>query len=241
MCEIHRSSHAFASCPPSSFFLGGRSRFFRPPQWGANALTALGLRPLQTPALTKKEKGRFQIVHLIAIRTAVRDPSFFACFCILPTLLSLSGRTQSLFQTTTVGGKRSDCAGSETVADSGTDQKGKGPFSDCASYCYTHGSICGLCAKAPPISPTGFPLKPPLNTQGYTSGYMSEEEDGGWQYRDNDLALRDIINSQRMAICLDEPREAQYMAGFIALQMSKMRGMFEGGEKERSMPRSKGS
>ena len=60
---------------------------------------------------------------------------------------------------------------------------------------------------------------------------MSEEEDGGWQYRDNDLASRDIISSQRMAICLDEPREAQYMAGFIALQMSRMWGMFEGGEK----------
>ena len=60
---------------------------------------------------------------------------------------------------------------------------------------------------------------------------MSEEEDGGWQYRDNDLASRDIINSQQMAICLDEPREAQCMAGFIALQMSKMWGMFEGGEK----------
>ena len=70
-----------------------------------------------------------------------------------------------------------------------------------------------------------------MDTQGYTSGYMSVEEDGGWQYRDNDLASRDIINSQRMAICLDEPREAQYMAGFIALQMSKMWGMFEGGEK----------
>ena len=70
-----------------------------------------------------------------------------------------------------------------------------------------------------------------MDTQGHTSGYMSEEEDGGWQYRDNDLASRDIINSQRMAICLDEPREAQYMAGFIALQMSKMWGMFEGGEK----------
>ena len=70
-----------------------------------------------------------------------------------------------------------------------------------------------------------------MDTQGHTSGYMSEEEDGGWQYRDNDLASRDIINSQRMAICLDEPRKAQYMAGFIALQMSKMWGMFEGGEK----------
>ena len=45
------------------------------------------------------------------------------------------------------------------------------------------------------------------------------------------MASRDIINSQRMAICLDEPREAQHMAGFIALQMSKMWGMFEGGEK----------
>ena len=53
-------------------------------------------------------------------------------------------------------------------------------------------------------------------------------------YRDTDLTSRDIINSQRMAICLDEPREAQYMAGFIALQMSKMWGMFEGGE-ERTM------
>ena len=70
-----------------------------------------------------------------------------------------------------------------------------------------------------------------MDTEGYTSGYMSEEEDGGWEYRDNDMASRDIINSQRMAICMDEPREAQYMAGFIALQMSKMWGMFEGGEK----------
>ena len=69
-----------------------------------------------------------------------------------------------------------------------------------------------------------------IDAQGYTSGYMSEEEDGSWQYRDNDLASRDIINTQQMVICLDEPREAQYMAGFIALQMSKMWGMFEGGE-----------
>ena len=75
------------------------------------------------------------------------------------------------------------------------------------------------------------PEEDDMDAQGYTSGYMSEEEDGGWQYRDNDLASRDIINTQRMAICLDEPREAQRMAGFIALQMSKMWGMFEGGEK----------
>ena len=75
------------------------------------------------------------------------------------------------------------------------------------------------------------PEEDDMDTQGYTSGYMPEEEDGGWQYRDNDLALRDITNSQRMAICFDEPREAQHMAGFIALQMSKMWGMFEGGEK----------
>ncbi|CAJ1381250.1 unnamed protein product [Effrenium voratum] len=73
-----------------------------------------------------------------------------------------------------------------------------------------------------------------MDTQGYTSGYASEEDDSGWYYRDTDLTSRDIINSQRMAICLDEPREAQYMAGFIALQMSKMWGMFEGGE-ERTM------
>ena len=52
-----------------------------------------------------------------------------------------------------------------------------------------------------------------MDTQGYTSGYASEEEDSGWHYRDTDLASRDIISSQR----LDEPRE--YMAGFIALQM----------------------
>ena len=39
---------------------------------------------------------------------------------------------------------------------------------------------------------------------------------------DNDMASQDIVNSQRMAICLDEPREAQYMAGFIALQMSNI-------------------
>ena len=52
------------------------------------------------------------------------------------------------------------------------------------------------------------PEEDDMDTQGYTSGYVS----------------------QRMAICLDEPREAQYMAGFIALQMSKMWGMFEGGE-----------
>ena len=73
-----------------------------------------------------------------------------------------------------------------------------------------------------------------MDTQGYTSGYASEEDDSGCNYRDTDLTSRDIINSQRMAICLDEPREAQYMAGFIALQMSKMWGMFEGGE-ERTM------
>ena len=72
-----------------------------------------------------------------------------------------------------------------------------------------------------------------MDTQGCTSGY-SEEDDSGWYYQDTDLASRDIINSQRMAICLDELREAQYMAGFIALQMSKMWGMFEGGE-ERTM------
>ena len=53
------------------------------------------------------------------------------------------------------------------------------------------------------------------------------------------MASRDIINSQRMAICMDEPLEAQRMAGFIALQMSKMWGMFEGGEK-RTMPLLKG-
>ena len=73
-----------------------------------------------------------------------------------------------------------------------------------------------------------------MDTQGYTSGYASEEDDSGCYYRDTDLTSRDIINSKRMAICLDEPREAQYMAGFIALQMSKMWGMFEGGE-ERTM------
>ena len=73
-----------------------------------------------------------------------------------------------------------------------------------------------------------------MDAQGYTCGYASEEEDSGWHYRDTDLASRDIISSQRMAICLDEPREAQYMARFIALQMSKMWGMFEGGE-ERTM------
>ena len=73
-----------------------------------------------------------------------------------------------------------------------------------------------------------------MDTQGYTSGYASDEDDSGWHYRDTDLASRDIISSQRMAICLDEPREAQYMAGFIAIQMSKMWGMFEGGE-ERTM------
>ena len=36
---------------------------------------------------------------------------------------------------------------------------------------------------------------------------------------------------KRMAICMDEPREAQYMAGFIALQMSRLWAMFEAGEK----------
>ena len=70
-----------------------------------------------------------------------------------------------------------------------------------------------------------------MGTQGYTSGNVSEEEDNEWDYRDNDMAARDIINSQRMAICMDEPREAQYMAGFIALQMSRLWGMFEAGEK----------
>ena len=32
-----------------------------------------------------------------------------------------------------------------------------------------------------------------VDTQGYTSGYASEEEDSGWYYRDTDLASRDII------------------------------------------------
>ena len=29
-----------------------------------------------------------------------------------------------------------------------------------------------------------------MDTQGYTSGYASEEEDSGWYYRDTDLASR---------------------------------------------------
>ena len=70
-----------------------------------------------------------------------------------------------------------------------------------------------------------------MRTQGYTPGNLSEEEENEWDYRDNDMNARDIINSQRIAICLDEPQEAQYMAGFIALQMSRMWGMFEAGDK----------
>ena len=70
-----------------------------------------------------------------------------------------------------------------------------------------------------------------MGTQEDTSGHVSEEEDNEWNFGDNDMAARDIINSQRMAICMDEPREAQYMAGFIALQMSRLWGMFEAGEK----------
>ena len=70
-----------------------------------------------------------------------------------------------------------------------------------------------------------------MGTQGYTSGNVSEEEDNEWDYRDNDMAAQDIISSQRMAVSMDEPREARYMAGFIALQMSRMWGMFEAGEK----------
>ena len=73
-----------------------------------------------------------------------------------------------------------------------------------------------------------------MGTQGYTPGNLSEEEDNEWDYRGNDMTARDIINSQRIAICLDEPREAQYMAGFIALQMSSMWGMFEAGDKRRT-------
>ena len=72
-----------------------------------------------------------------------------------------------------------------------------------------------------------------MGTQGYTSGNVSEEEKTEEEYRDNDMTARDIINSQQIAICLDEPREAQYMAGFIALQMSRMWGMFEAGDKRR--------
>ena len=70
-----------------------------------------------------------------------------------------------------------------------------------------------------------------IGTQGDTSGNLSEEEENEEDYRDNDMTARDIINSQQIAICLDEPREAQYMAGFIALQMSRMWGMFEAGDK----------
>ena len=44
--------------------------------------------------------------------------------------------------------------------------------------------------------------------------------------------LRGISSdSHRMAICMDEPCEAQHMAGFIALQMSRLWAMFEAGEK----------
>ena len=70
-----------------------------------------------------------------------------------------------------------------------------------------------------------------MGAQRYTSGNVSEEEENEEDYRDNDMTARDIINSQQIAICLDEPREAQYMAGFIALQMSRMWGMFEAGDK----------
>ena len=64
-----------------------------------------------------------------------------------------------------------------------------------------------------------------------TRPVMSEEEETEEEYRDSDMTARDIINSQQIAICLDEPREAQYMARFIALQMSRMWGMFEAGDK----------
>ena len=70
-----------------------------------------------------------------------------------------------------------------------------------------------------------------MGTQGCTSGNVSEEEENAEDYRDNDMTARDIINFEQIAICLDEPREAQYMAGFIALQMSRMWGMFEAGDK----------
>ena len=70
-----------------------------------------------------------------------------------------------------------------------------------------------------------------MGTQGCTSGNVSEVEENEEDYCDNDMTARDIINSQQIAICLDEPREAQYMAGFIALQMSRMWGMFEAGDK----------
>ena len=76
-----------------------------------------------------------------------------------------------------------------------------------------------------------IPTMMKLGTQGHTSGNLSEEEENEEDYRDNDMTARDIINSQQIAICLDEPREAQYMAGFIALQMSRMWGMFEAGDK----------
>ena len=69
------------------------------------------------------------------------------------------------------------------------------------------------------------------DTPGHTSGNVSEEEGIEGEYRDADLTARDIISSQQIAVCLDEPREAQYMAGFIALQMSRMWGMFEAGDK----------
>ena len=32
------------------------------------------------------------------------------------------------------------------------------------------------------------PEEEDMDAQGYTSGYMSEEEDGGWQYRDNGIS-----------------------------------------------------
>ena len=70
-----------------------------------------------------------------------------------------------------------------------------------------------------------------MGTQGYTSGNLSEEEENEWDYRDNDMNARDNQLPTDSNLCLDEPREAQYMAGFIALQMSRMWGMFEAGDK----------
>ena len=70
-----------------------------------------------------------------------------------------------------------------------------------------------------------------MGTQEETSGYVSEEEDNAWNYRDNDMAARDIINSQRMAICMDEPREAQYQGCGGCSRLAR---------REQMMPRSKG-
>ena len=85
------------------------------------------------------------------------------------------------------------------------------------------------------------PEEDDMDTQGYTSGYMSEEEDGGWQYRDNDLASRDIINTSGWRFALMSRAKLNTWRDSSHCRCQRCGGCSKVVKRERWMPRSKGS